>query len=62
MIKRYKKIATIQAEQFDESQKMIDEQDIIPAQDKNSEDEYWQLCTRAYKIDGRPFGFNQKGE
>lgn len=42
MIKIYKRITAIQAEQFDGSQKMIDEYDIIPAYDKNSENEYWQ--------------------
>lgn len=41
MIKIYQK-QPIQAEQFDGSQKMIDEYDIIPAYDKNSENEYWQ--------------------
>lgn len=42
MIKIYRKITAIQAEQFDGSQKMIDEYDIIPAYEKNSENEYWQ--------------------
>lgn len=42
MIKIYRRITAIQAEQFDGSQKMIDAYDIIPAYDKNLENEYWQ--------------------